>query len=294
MKIQSRLIALGICLASIGCLGAAGFGTALMIEPASVLLRVSVTDPLNRYVTDLKKENFKVEEDRVSQKILSFEDSSAPVCVAFVIDSTPALRRELENIRWEIRKLFESGNPADELLLISFEQRDAQVETFTKSGAKAEKSPSFGNLPTITGLQDAAFVAIEELKKRAVLKRAIAIVTDGGAAKVNLGLDIAGPGREPEFQMFSISRGSGPKPGTPFPAVERTAGSSYFLSNFSETGYYVGLIFMEVRNQYILGYISSNTRPDRKVRKITVDLDLPPLVPTFQVKARKTYEIPNR
>jgi hypothetical protein len=296
MKIHSRLINLGICLALGGCLGAARFRPAAsgMVEPAPVLLRVSVTDPLNRYVTDLKQENFKVQEDRVRQAIRSFEDSSAPVCVAFVIDSTPILRKQLAEARLEIRKFFEAGNPSDELLLITFEQRNAQVETFTRSGAKVEKSASFGNLPTISGFQDATFVALEEIKKRTIPKRALAIVTDGSVSKVNMGLDTASPGRETDFQMFSISRAAGPKSVTPFPAVEMTAGSSYFVTDFGELGYYIGLIYAEVRNQYILGYISSNSRADRKSRKISVELALPPDAPKFQVKARKSYDLPKQ
>jgi hypothetical protein len=137
-------------------------------------------------------------------------------------------------------------------------------------------------------------VALEELKKRTIPKRAVAIVTDGSVTKVNMGLSIASPGGEADFQMFSISRATGEKAVPPFPAVEMTAGSSYFVSDFGELGYYIGLIYSEVRNQYILEYISSNSRVDRKSRKISVELDLPPDAPRFQVKAKKSYDLPKQ
>jgi Ca-activated chloride channel homolog len=263
-------------------------------EGVPVFLRVSVTDPLNRYVTDLKKENFKVYEDRVLQKIQTFEDSAAPVCVATVIDSTPAMRKLVEGVRKGLRSLFEIGNPANELILITFEQRTAQVDTFKREGVTSSKSPSFGNLATLSGLQDATFVALEELRKRTNLKRAFVIATDGGAAKVNMGLEIAGPGKEPEYQMFSISRAAGQKPGAVFPAVDMSAGSSYYVSDFSELDYYIELIYAEVRNQYVLGYVSTNARMDGKPRKLSVELELPPDAPKLTVKAKKSYMLPTK
>jgi hypothetical protein len=263
-------------------------------ETAPIQLRVSVTDPLNRYVTDLKKENFKLSEDRAVQTIQYFEDSSAPICVAIVMDSTPTLRMQVDGVREVIRNLVGSGNPSDAVILITFEQRTAQIETFTRAGVKATKSASFGILPTISELQDAVFVALEELRKSTISKRAIAVVTDSGAPKISAALEIAGQSKDTDLQIFSISRGGGPKPATSFPAVETTAGSSYFVGDFSETNYYVGLIVSEVRNQYILGYTSSNARTDRKSRKLSVELELPPNAPKLQVKYKKGYDIPKK
>jgi hypothetical protein len=50
----------------------------------TVFVKVSVTDPLNRYVTGLEKEHFKVFEDKVEQSVTHFTQQSAPISVGIL------------------------------------------------------------------------------------------------------------------------------------------------------------------------------------------------------------------
>ena len=53
-----------------------------------VLVPVSVNDPLNRPVSGLEKENFRVFEDKVEQEITQFAMDDEPIAAAW--SSTPA------------------------------------------------------------------------------------------------------------------------------------------------------------------------------------------------------------
>src|ERR1039457_7733822 len=51
-----------------------------------VLVPVSVCDPMNRPVTGLEKENFKIFDDKVEQSITHFAMDDEPVAVGLVFD----------------------------------------------------------------------------------------------------------------------------------------------------------------------------------------------------------------
>ena len=58
----------------------------LRIESTLVLVPVEVSDELNRPVSGLDKENFKVFDDKVQQKITSFAMEDEPIAICLVID----------------------------------------------------------------------------------------------------------------------------------------------------------------------------------------------------------------
>src|ERR1035441_839495 len=51
----------------------------IRIDTNVVLIPVTVTDPLNRFVTGLEQESFKVFEDKLEQKLASFGSEDAPL-----------------------------------------------------------------------------------------------------------------------------------------------------------------------------------------------------------------------
>ena len=61
-----------------------------------VLINVSVTDPLNRFVTGLEKENFKLYEDKVEQQIRSFSSEDAPNSKGLVIETSGSMGPKLQ------------------------------------------------------------------------------------------------------------------------------------------------------------------------------------------------------
>ena len=53
----------------------------IRIDTNLVLIPVTVTDPLNRFVTGLEQDSFRVFEDKLEQKVVSFGSEDAPLSV---------------------------------------------------------------------------------------------------------------------------------------------------------------------------------------------------------------------
>src|SRR5579872_1455805 len=70
--------------------------TDIRVDTTLVLIPVTVTDPLNRFVTGLEKENFKVFEEKKEQEILSFTSEDAPLSIGLVFDCSGSMGSKLE------------------------------------------------------------------------------------------------------------------------------------------------------------------------------------------------------
>src|SRR5438046_1383897 len=58
----------------------------LKVDVDLVMVNVSVTEPENHSVSDLKAENFQIFEDKIEQQILYFSSEAAPLSLGIVFD----------------------------------------------------------------------------------------------------------------------------------------------------------------------------------------------------------------
>jgi Ca-activated chloride channel family protein len=93
--------------------------------------------------------------------------------------------------------------------------------------------------------------------------------------------------READVQVFGISiPGADYGPGS-MAGVSNATGGRLFLgppTTFADTA---EKIAVELRNQYVLGYVSTNLAHDGRLRKIRVKLQPPPGLPPLVVSAKK-------
>src|ERR1039458_9511514 len=71
----------------------------LRVDTNLVLVPVAVCDPLNRPVTGLEKEHFRVLEDHVEQTITHFSMDDEPVAVGLVFDISGSMGNKLQKSR---------------------------------------------------------------------------------------------------------------------------------------------------------------------------------------------------
>ena len=102
-----------------------------------VLIPVTVTDPLNRFVTGLEKENFRVFEDKMEQQMLQFSSEDAPLSVGVVFDCSGSMGDKLEKSRQAVAQFFKTANPEDEFFLVEFSDRADLVQPFTQTWKKS-------------------------------------------------------------------------------------------------------------------------------------------------------------
>src|SRR6202167_5732109 len=106
-------------------------GALIRMNVDMVLVPITVTDPMNRLVTGLEKEDFQVFENSNGQKIVSFASEDAPVSIGIVFDLSGSMTSKLVRARESILQFIKTANPQDEFFVIGFNDRPELIEDFT-------------------------------------------------------------------------------------------------------------------------------------------------------------------
>lgn len=260
-----------------------------------VLVRVTVTDPLNRYVIGLEKDHFKIFENKVEQEILHFSNVHSPVSVGLILDVSGSMSDNIYSARNSIVRFLEQGEPEDEYFLIEFNDRTAVVQDFTSRGENIENEIAIANPKGRTALYDAAYLGLETIRQARNDKKALIIITDGEDNRSRYTFsEVKEFAKESDVQIYVIGEKGelGYGRGVIAEITRLTGGRPFFPNNFKQLDYFVDLIHTELRNQYVIGYSSSDKTTDGKWRKIKVRLDPPEGLPKLSVRAKEGYFAP--
>ena len=81
----------------------------IRVDTNVVLIPVTVTDPINRFVTGLEKENFRVFEEKVEQQIAYFASEDAPLSIGLVFDTSGSMGNKLGKSRQAVSEFFKTA-----------------------------------------------------------------------------------------------------------------------------------------------------------------------------------------
>ena len=276
----------------------------IRVDTTVVLIPVTVTDPLNRFVTGLDKENFRIAEDKVEQKIQQFSSEDAPLSVGLVFDISGSMGNKMEKSRQAVAEFLKTMNPADEVFLIEFNDRAELVLGFTRSPEEIHNKLTFTQPKGRTALLDAVYMGLHTMKKAHNSRKALLIISDGGDNSSRYTeTEIKNLVREADVQIYAIgiyepvsSRGRTSEemggPGLLSEISEQTGGRAFGVENLAELADIAAKIGLELRNQYILGYSPSNKERDGKYRKVKVTLSQPKSLPPLRAFWRLGYYAP--
>src|SRR3954470_2560468 len=113
-------------------------GANIRVDTTLILVPVSVNDPLNRPVSGLEKENFRLFEDKVPQPITQFAMDDEPVAVGLVFDTSGSMGDKLQRSRMAAKEFFRIANPEDEFLLVEFDNSPRLVVPLTSDTGTIE------------------------------------------------------------------------------------------------------------------------------------------------------------
>src|ERR1700751_3447934 len=82
----------------------------IRVNRTLVLINVTVTDPLNRFVTGLEKEHFRLFEDKVEQEITHFSSEDAPISIGLVFDTSGSMGSKMQESRQAAAEFFKAAN----------------------------------------------------------------------------------------------------------------------------------------------------------------------------------------
>jgi Ca-activated chloride channel homolog len=280
-------------------------GQGIKLDVNMTLVNLTVTDPLDRLVTGLEKEHFRVYEDNVEQEVLTLSSEDVPVSIGLVFDMSGSMSDKVEKAREAAVQFMRTANPLDQFFLVSFNDRAELTSGFTSSVDELQNRMMFTASKGRTALLDAVYLGLSQMRGAHNGKRALLIISDGGDnhSRYNES-DVKNYLKEADCQLYAIGifdpigiRSRTPEelegPSLLSEMTEMTGGRVFPVANLSELPDIAAKIGMELRNQYVLGYKSSNARKNGSWRKIRVKLRPPKGLPPLNVYAKTGYYAPN-
>src|SRR6266567_1256160 len=263
-----------------------------------VLVPVTVTDPMNRLVTGLDKENFQVYEGKEQQDLRHFSSEDAPISLGVIFDMSGSMSSKIERAREAVKEFFKTANPQDEFFMIAFSDKPREISDFTQSVEDVEGKLLFTIPKGRTALLDAIYLGISKMREAKSPKKALLIISDGGDnhSRYTEG-EIKSLIKEADVMVYSIGLYDQFLPTEEErlgPALlndisEISGGRAFTIDNPNDLADVATKIGIELRNQYVLGYRPRNPGHDGKWHKIKVKLLPPKGLPPLHVYAKTGY-----
>src|SRR5262245_41406193 len=266
-----------------------------------VNLLFTVADRKGKFVTNLRKEDFKVYEDNQAQVISNFSsESNLPLTIALLVDTSGSIRDKLKFEEEAAIEFFYSTlqRGKDKALVIAFDSQPELLQDFTddpeKLADKIRKIRAGGG----TALYDAIYVAVNQRLSGQTGRRIVILITDGddNSSRVSLTetLEVA---QKNEVTIYGISTNSaaffgskeqerGDKTLKKF--AEETGGKAFFPLKIEDLASSFLDIHDELRSQYQIGYRTTNAKQDGTFRRIRVDVT----DKRYKARARAGYYMP--
>ena len=273
----------------------------LQVDVDMVLVNATVTDRNNRPVTGLSREHFQVFEDRIEQQLVSFSAEDVPLSVGIVFDVSGSMKQKLDVARDAVGTFLRTLTPSDEHLLVEFSTSPQVTQTFTTDVSRLQNRLLFTPAGGMTALFDAVYRGLEAVVADAINpKKALLLITDGqdNASRYNFG-NLRDAVRESDVQIYAIGivdafnsqLGLGQSGRSLLREIaEETGGLSFFPNSVYELEDITTKISVELKNQYVLGYLSTNKETDGEWRNIQVKLEPPRGLPgSLSVRAKRGY-----
>jgi Ca-activated chloride channel family protein len=263
-----------------------------------VLVPVTVTDPMNRLVTGLDKENFQIYEGKEQQDVRHFSSEDVPISLGVIFDMSGSMNSKIERAREAVKEFFKTANPQDEFFMIAFSDKPHEISDFTQSVEDVEGKLLFTIPKGRTALLDAIYLGISKMRDAKYPKKALLIISDGGDnhSRYTEG-EIKSLIKEADVMVYSIGIYDQYLPTEEErlgPALlndisEISGGRAFTIDNPNDLADVATKIGIELRNQYVLGYRPRNPGHDGKWHKIKVKLLPPKGLPPLRVYAKTGY-----
>ncbi len=274
----------------------------MKVDVDLVLVPVTITDPMNRLVTGLDKDNFELFEGKDQQQIKNFSSEDAPVSIGVIFDMSGSMGSKIDRAREAVSEFFKTANPQDEFFMITFADQPQEISDFTQSVEDIQGKLVFTVPKGRTALLDAIYLGVSKMRQAKYPKKALLIISDGGDnhSRYTEG-EIKSLVKESDLLIYAIgiydhyfaSEEERLGPVLLSDIAELTGGRAFTIDNPNDLADVATKIGIELRNQYVLGYRPNKPGHDGKWRKIKVKLLAPKGLPPLRVYAKTGYYAPS-
>jgi Ca-activated chloride channel family protein len=271
------------------------------VDVDMVLVPVTITDPLNRLVTGLDRDNFNLFEGKDRQEIKTFSSEDAPVSIGVIFDMSGSMSSKIERAREAVIQFFKTANPQDEFFMITFADKPEEIADFTNSVEDIQSRLLYTVARGRTALLDAIYLGVSKMRQAKYPKKALLIISDGGDnhSRYTEG-EIRSMVKEADILIYAIgiydhyfpTEEERLGPALLSDVTELTGGRAFTIDNPNDLADVSTKIGIELRNQYVIGYRPNNPAHDGKWRKIKVKLLPPKGLPPLRVYAKTGYYAP--
>jgi VWFA-related protein len=156
-----------------------GEGDVVRVSTALVTIPVSILDRDGRFISGLRKEDFRIFEDAIEQDVAYLASAEVPFTVALVLDTSASTRFKLDDIQSAAIAFLDQLSPNDSVMVVSFDDEIRVLAEPTRDrrmlNAAIRRTRTGGG----TRLYDAVDMVIKKRLSRIKGRKAIVLFTDG-------------------------------------------------------------------------------------------------------------------
>ncbi|HTZ98808.1 MAG TPA: VWA domain-containing protein [Candidatus Aquilonibacter sp.] len=232
-------ITAGVAGAAGASTGAAAGANAIRVRTQIVPVTCVVSTADGTAVPGLRREDFRVFEDGLAQRISYFDASTQPASVALILDASPSVLPDADEMHAAAGALIDALAPLDQAAVINFSAHTYLQLPFSDAREEIRRAVDRVNvreLFTDTGgsnIYQAVYLAAEKLFRGRTGRKAIVLLTDGQDSGLGLTYDPASMSPDPDrpnalafddvarllaaedIQLFAVSTENRPKVMTP-------------------------------------------------------------------------------
>ena len=262
----------------------------------------TVTDKHGHYIKDLKKDDFKVIDDKKPAALRSFRsETDLPLEVGLLIDASNSVR---DRFKFEQEAAIEFLNATirphyDQAFVVGFDVTPETVQDFTDNSESLSIGVRGLRAGGGTAMYDALYYACRDklLKHEQTrqVRRAIILLSDGEDNQSHVTREEAIEMAErADTIVYTISTNISGMKGAGDKTLERiadaTGGRAFFPFQMREVSDAFSSIQEELRSQYLMAYKPENFMADGRYR--TIEIVAPGK--GFKVRTRKGYYAPKQ
>jgi len=246
-----------------------------------VQFNVSVLDKKGHVVSGLDQQNFRIYEDGHPQDIRVFHPEDAPATVGVVIDNSGSMVTKRAEVIKAATDFLRSSNPRDEVFIVTFNENVSMGlppnVPFSNDFSQLHDALSRIRADGRTALYDAIAVALQHLDRGTMPKKAVVVLSDGGDNASHCGLkDVLRMSEKSSASIYTIGiydeSDHDRNPKVLRQLAKLTGGEAYIPRKVTQLDNVWRRIAGGIRNQYTIGYVSTNPARDGKFRNVKVSV----------------------
>jgi Ca-activated chloride channel homolog len=258
-----------------------------------VTLNVVVTDGQQHAITNLPQNAFEVYEDNVPQSVTYFASAAVPLDLAVLIDTSSSMINSMEALQEAAVRFLGIMRSGDRVTVIGVGNRARVLHPLNDDARGAAAAIRRVRANGTTALYDALYLSLSELQRQnepgAVRRQVLTVFSDGEDTTSLMGFDaVLERVRRTGITTYTmlLRSADGPIPADMSrgdrarfamkDVASESGGRAFFPTRMTQVPDLYSAIAEDINGQYTLGYVSTNTARDGRLRQVRVRMkDVP-------------------